>query len=112
MKRIINLVLAGLLATSAKGQVIEQVKYKSEAQVIVRFVYNKYQADAIVCKGYKYEAKQKAGIWHYSSNDPYRVRIYVTEYAHEADINIFVALNKWEIKTSDDYNGLFYEERD
>jgi len=111
MKKILSILALSVLAIGAKAQVLEQVKYKHQADVIVRFVYNKYQADAVVYEGYKYEARKQAGVWHYSNNDPYRVKIYVTEYAHEADINVFVALNKWEVKTDGYYNELFYKNK-
>lgn len=107
MKQVISLVLSSVLALSAKAQVLEQVEYKHQADVIVRFVYYKYQADAVVYEGKRYEARQQQGVWYYDDKDPYRLKIYVTEYQHEADINIFVALKKWEVEVDGYYNDLF-----
>lgn len=107
MKKILSILALSVLAIGAKAQVLEQVKYKHQADVIVRFVYYKYQADAVVYEGKKYEARQQQGVWYYDNKDPYRLKIYVTEYAHEADINIFVALKKWEVEVDGYYNDLF-----
>ena len=108
MKKILSILVLGLLAIGAKAQIIEQVKYKHQAQVIVRFVDYKYQADVIVYEGPKYEARKQMGVWYYSSNDPYRTRIYVTKYAHEANINVFVSQNRWEVKVDDTYRNFFF----
>lgn len=107
MNKFISILVLSVLAIGAKAQVIEQVKYKHQADVIVHFVYYKYQADAVVYEGKRYEARQQQGIWYYDDKDPYRLKIYVTEYQHEADINIFVALKKWEVKVDGYYNNLF-----
>ena len=107
MKKILSILTLSVLAIGAKAQVLEQVKYKHQADVIVRFVYYKYQADAVIYEGKKYEARQQQGIWQYDDKDPYRLKIYVTEYQHEADINIFVALKKWEVEVDGFYNDLF-----
>ena len=107
MKKILSILALSVLAIGAKAQVLEQVKYKHQADVIVRFVYYKYQADAVVYEGKRYEARQQQGIWYYDNKDPYRLKIYVTEYAHEADINVFVALKKWEVEVDGYYNDLF-----
>lgn len=107
MKKLLTILVLSVLAIGAKAQVLEQVKYKHQADVIVRFVYYKYQADAVVYEGKKYEARQQQGVWYYDDKDPYRLKIYVTEYAHEADINIFVALKKWEVEVDGYYNDLF-----
>jgi hypothetical protein len=107
MKKILSILALSVLAIGAKAQVLEQVKYKHQADVIVCFVYYKYQADAVVYEGKRYEARQQQGIWYYDDKDPYRLKIYVTEYQHEADINIFVALKKWEVEVDGFYNDLF-----
>ena len=107
MKKILSILALSVLAIGAKAQVLEHVKYKHQADVTVRFVYYKYQADAVVYEGKRYEARQQQGIWYYDDKDPYRLKIYVTEYQHEADINIFVALKKWEVEVDGFYNNLF-----
>ena len=107
MKKLLTILALSVLAIGAKAQVLEQVEYKHQADVIVRFVYHKYQADAVVYEGKRYEARQQQGVWYYDDKDPYRLKIYVTEYAHEADINIFVALKKWEVEVDGYYNDLF-----
>ena len=112
MKTIISLLLSSVLALSAKAQVIEFVKYKSEAQVIVHFVENKYEAKACVWEGPRWESKEHMGVWSYDSKDPYRIRVYITKYKHEADMVICVVENKWEIKVDENYKMLFYEEVD
>lgn len=105
--KFIIVILLGLFSFNSQAQVLEQVKYKHQADVIVYFVYYKYQADAVVYEGKRYEARQQQGIWYYDDKDPYRLKIYVTEYQHEADINIFVALKKWEVEVDGFYNNLF-----
>lgn len=112
MKTIIKSLLAVLLTTSAKAQVIEFTPYKSEANVIVQFVRYEYQADVNVFEGSRWDSQQHAGVWSYSETDPYRIRVYVTKYAHEADIKVWLTDDRWKVKVGDDYIGLFYEERD
>ena len=109
MKRVINLLLVSLIATSAKGQVIEFVKYKAQADVVVHFVDCKQEADVCVWEGPKYAAQQVRGIWFYDDMDPYRVKVYIAKYKHEAEILIYVVDDKWEIETNENYKQLFYE---
>ena len=96
VKKILFIILLGVLSHNLNAQVVSYVKYKHEADFIVYEADYKWQADiAYVLTDKRYEAKD--GVW-FTSDKKDGIRLYRAKYRHEADLLVFRVKYRHEIK--------------
>jgi hypothetical protein len=98
-----------LFSSFARGQVINVVENKSDADVIVFFTSFEWNADAVVYHTRSvHHARNMEGHWYIISSlrrRPDCINIFVVDHAADANLNIFLSDDESKVKLNQRYKN-------